>query len=230
MAIIAEITDGPQKGSSFQLFAGKTFGRVNADYVLRDGNVSSVHCKIDQDERGRLILIDLDSANGLVVNSRLVKKILLLPGVSFMLGSTTLKIKEISDAEAENLPVPRSWRSRLRRYFEKNKSNLVPVKQDILLFQPAIELEFILGLQAEKKLLLSYGPRAAGFGNLDIEIEDPDVPHVAFEILPQVDTSALFVNKSGFKVLLNNSPVDTANLKEGDLIQIGQSTLKVTFI
>ena len=230
MAIIAEIIDGPQKGSSFQLFAGKTFGRINADYVLRDGNVSSIHCKVDQDERGRLVLVDLDSANGLVVNSRLVKKILLLPGVSFILGSTTLKIKEISDAEAENLPVPRSWRSRLRRFFEKNQPNLVPSKQEISYFKPAIELEFILGLQAEKKYMLSYGPRTAGFGNLDIDIEDPDIPNVAFEIHPQEDAGALFVNKSGFKVLLNKSPVEKASLQEGDLIQVGQSTLKITFI
>ncbi len=230
MAFIAEIIDGPQKGSSFQLVAGKTFGRVNADYVLRDGNVSSIHCKVDRDERGLLILVDLDSANGLVVNSRFVKKILLLPGVSFMLGSTTLKIKEISDAEAENLPVPRSWRSRIRRFFTQNQPDLVPIKLEISLFKPAIELEFVLGLQAEKKHMLSYGPRTAGFGNLDIDIEDPDIPNIAFEIHPQDNASALFVNKSGFKILLNKLPVDKADLKEGDLIQIGQSTLKVTLI
>lgn len=230
MAFIAEITAGAQKGTSFQLLEGKTFGRVNADYVIRDGNISSLHCKVDTDERGRLILVDLNSSNGLIVNSQVVKKILLLPGVTFVLGNTTLKIKEISDAEAENLPTSRSWRSQLRRFFAKNSPNLTPTSQKLSFFTPKLELEFVLGLQAEKKYLLSYGPRAAGFGNLDIDIEDPELPAVAFEIHPQEDASALFVNKSGFKVLLNKSPVDKSPLSDGDLIQIGQSTLKVTFL
>ncbi|MEK6774803.1 MAG: FHA domain-containing protein [Bdellovibrionota bacterium] len=230
MAIVAEVLEGPQKGMLFQLVEGRSFGRLKADYLIKDENVSSTHCKIARDEKGQLVLIDLDSSNGLLVNSRMVKKVLLIQGVTFVLGDTPLRIKTIPDKDVEKLTVTKSWRSLLRRFFSENLPTKVPVPQGLQIFKPTLELEFVSGLQAEQKKVLSYGPRFAGFNHLDIDIEDSEAPNLAFEIQPQDPSGALLINKSGFKVLLNKAPVDRAELKEGDLIQVGRATLKISFV
>lgn len=230
MPLVAEILNGPQKGHLFQLVEGRTFGRVKADYLVKDDNVSSTHCRIVRDERGQFSLIDLNSSNGLIVNSHRVKKVLLIQGVSFILGDTSLRIKEITEKEASALFAKKSWRSFLRSFFTLNPPTLSPVATEIKIFNPTLELEFLTGVQAEQKRLLSFGPRQVGFGHLDIDLEESSAPELAFEILPQDPAGALLINRSGFKVLLNKTPVDKAELKEGDLIQIGQSTIKVNFV
>ncbi len=230
MALVAEIVDGLQKGQMFQLVEGRTFGRIKADYLLKDDNVSSTHCRIVRDERGQFSLIDLDSSNGLLVNSQQVKKVLLIQGVSFVVGDTTVRIKEISDKEVEALFAKKSWRGFLRSFFKLNSPSKTPAPVALKVFNPAVELEFLVGIQAEQKRVLAFGPRQAGFGHLDIDLEESSAPHLAFEIQPQEPVGALLINKSGFKVSLNKSPVDRAVLKEGDLIQIGQSVIKVNFV
>ena len=165
-----------------------------------------------------------------MVNSQFVKKVLLIPGVSVTVGDTDLRIKEISEQQAQKLFAKKSWRSTLRSFFSQTNSTKKPRVEKLAVFNPVIELEFLTGLQAEQKKILSYGPRSAGFGHLDIEIEEASAPQLAFEIHPQEPAGALFVNKSGVKILLNKTPLEKAQLKEGDLIEIGQSIIKVNFI
>lgn len=230
MALIAEIQDGPQKNLRFHLVEGKTFGRKRSDYIINDENVSSVHCRIEKDSQNKLCLVDLDSSNGIIINSRKVKKINLIPGVSFRLGTTTLKVSEITDEVAQALATGKKWRGFLEDFLTDTPAQTTPEPALPLLFNPTLELEVVQGLQVEDKFILSYGPRRAGFGHLDLDIHDQEAPDLAFEIVPLSPAGAQLVNRSGFKVLLNKSPVDKALLKDGDLIQVGRTLLKVTFI
>ena len=230
MALIAEVQDGPQKTLRFHLMEGNTFGRKKADYVLTDENISSLHCRVEKDAQGRLLLIDLDSSNGIIINSRKVKKINLIQGVSFRLGSTTLKVSEITDEVANALATGKKWRGFLEDFLSDTPAQNAPTALPPVLFNPTLELEVVQGLQVEDKYVLSYGPRRAGFGHLDLDIQDQEAPDLAFEIIPVSPIGAQLVNRSGFKVLLNKSPVDKATLKEGDLIQVGRTLLKVSFV
>lgn len=230
MALIAEVQDGPQKSLRFHLAEGKTFGRKRADYILADENISSVHCRVEKDAQGRLFLVDMDSSNGIIINSRKVKKINLIQGVSFRLGTTTLKVSEVTDETANALATGKKWRGFLEDFLAETPAQNTPTALPPLLFNPTLELEVIQGLQVEEKYLLSYGPRKVGFGHLDIDLQDQEVPDLAFEVVPISPVGARIINRSGFKVLLNKSPVDRAELKEGDIIQVGRTLLKVNFV
>lgn len=230
MALVAEVIDGSQKGTVFFLTAGKSFGRKKADYVLKDANVSGTHCKVELERGGSLVLVDLDSANGVLVNSVKLKRVKLIAGVTFILGDTALRVKEVADEFIETLPTNKKWRELLHEYVQENHPTRRVEPVQMLRFVPMLELEFVQGLQVEEKRTLSFGPRSAGFGHLDIDVQDNDCPFYAFDIIPLDPVGAQIVNKSGFKVLLNKKPVDQQELKNGDLIHVGRTVIKVSFL
>jgi hypothetical protein len=97
-------------------------------------------------------------------------------------------------------------------------------------FQPPIELEFIEGLQTDSKVVLGYGPRKFGGDVLDIEIQDPISPDVAFELFPEADGSVVFKTSHPELVYLNDESVSAEKLTSGDQIRIGSTLIKVKFL
>jgi pSer/pThr/pTyr-binding forkhead associated (FHA) protein len=66
---------------------------LNCDLVLKDGKISRTHCRVEMRE-GRLILTDLGSANGTVVNGEAVRKSVVNRGDYVRLGFTVLACRE----------------------------------------------------------------------------------------------------------------------------------------
>lgn len=62
---------------------------ISADFVLMDGKISRNHCSVKL-ERGHLVLTDLGSSNGTVVNGERVQKTVLADGDYVRLGFTVL--------------------------------------------------------------------------------------------------------------------------------------------
>lgn len=62
---------------------------ISADFVLMDGKISRNHCSVKL-ERGHLVLTDLGSSNGTVVNGERVQKTVLADGDYIRLGFTVL--------------------------------------------------------------------------------------------------------------------------------------------
>lgn len=91
------VIDGQDQGKVFSL-KGKTqfkIGRsVTSDLLLSDGKVSRDHCVIES-ARDQHIIIDLESANGTVVNGDRVKKSVLKEGDFIRLGYTMLKYDRV---------------------------------------------------------------------------------------------------------------------------------------
>ena len=67
---------------------------VSSDFMLVDGKISRAHCSIELRD-GVLILCDLDSSNGTVVNGERIQKTVIKPGDYIRLGFTVLGIEEI---------------------------------------------------------------------------------------------------------------------------------------
>ncbi|WP_245708925.1 FHA domain-containing protein [Ruania alba] len=89
---VLRATDGPLRGQEFPLAMGHaSIGRDPAnDIVLADPMVSKKHARIEVS--GYVELVDLNSANGVLVDGEQVQRIRLVPGKPFVIGGTTLML------------------------------------------------------------------------------------------------------------------------------------------
>ncbi len=244
MAIFLEFESGESQGKQFPLKQGTKLGRTQGEILIKDVKASSLHAEVQKDEKGQLILVDRNSTNGIKVNGQKVPKLALLPGIRCQVGDTFFKIIEIDDPPVVDMPTakfevtellvekepePTNWAQALSSEVPKipgeNKNNTGAVQA----FFKAVQLDFLQGVQAETKVVLGYGPRCAGSEVLDIELQDPLAPDLAFELLPEND-QVLFQTDHPKLVLLNDKSVSSEVLKAGDRIRIGASLIEVQFL
>ncbi|WP_028655351.1 FtsK/SpoIIIE domain-containing protein [Nocardioides sp. J54] len=98
-------TDGPLRGQEFPLHVGHaSIGRgVNNDIVMPDWMISQRHARI---EVGSSVeLVDLNSANGIIVDGAYVQRWRVVPGKPFVIGATTL-VMTLAPNFAEAVPEP----------------------------------------------------------------------------------------------------------------------------
>ena len=129
-----------------------------------------------------------------------------------------------TDFKKDNL-----WKETLERELPSLlASNPAPVS-GLGPFRKIVRLEFIQGVQSEKVLHLGFGPRRFGSQVLDIELQDPLAPPLAFEIFPE-GNQARFVNKEPSLVKLGDRSVASEYLKNGDRISFGDTIIEVTLV
>lgn len=89
--VTLRVLDGADRGKSFRdLPTPVSVGREEGNTVqLNDERVSRFHLKL-QEERGKIVLTDLESTNGTKVNGENVQLSLLRPGDLIAIGRTTL--------------------------------------------------------------------------------------------------------------------------------------------
>jgi S-DNA-T family DNA segregation ATPase FtsK/SpoIIIE len=87
-AALMHILSGPDAGKTVPLAAGSTvIGRVGPSHVLLDDPlVSKRHARVDVDQG--IELVDLNSANGLIVDGGLVQRVRVIPGQRITIGAT----------------------------------------------------------------------------------------------------------------------------------------------
>jgi pSer/pThr/pTyr-binding forkhead associated (FHA) protein len=74
--------------------AVKTLGRTaRADFIVTAALVSRLHCRLTADRSDQLIVEDLDSTNGTIVNGRRVKRSLLRAGDRLKVGRVEFVIQ-----------------------------------------------------------------------------------------------------------------------------------------
>lgn len=229
MVTFIEIVEGAATGSRFKVEEGMTIGRSKADIVVKDPKISSTHAQIALNNKGQLVLVDMDSSNGMHINGRRVKKIALLPGVIFEVGRTLFKVVTVEETQAADFSRIMTWRTTLAEVLHGAEA---PARREELSFQsfsPALRLNFIQGIQTDEEIILGYGPRQAGSDSLDIELLDEEAPKEAFELHPSPGGVEIKILALG-KVTLNKSSVDSEMLKDGDVIAIGNTQIRVSYV
>lgn len=88
------IISGPDSGRSFFIRSGKqTLGRQPAcDFVLIDEQVSRRHCQLEEKQE-KILITDLGSSNGTLVNGKKIERCFLNPGERFQVGRTVLELE-----------------------------------------------------------------------------------------------------------------------------------------
>lgn len=231
MALFIEIVEGAQTGQRFRIASGFRMGRTTGEILINDAKVSSLHAQIEKDNRGYLVLVDRDSSNGLRINGQKVKRIAMMPGVTFQIGKTLLKVVQLFGEEAvvEEEKTPSGWKEILKTQVPKLSSSNKSGVSQIQALSPTLQLDFIEGIQAETSLVLGYGPRKLGADVLDIELQEPKSPAVAFEIHPDPQ-GIRFFTKHPEEVRLNDQAVSSDMLKDGDLVRVGDSLIKIKLL
>lgn len=229
MVTFIEIIVGNNEGSRFKVDEGVTLGRSKADIVIKDPKVSSSHAQIHLDGKGQYVLVDLDSSNGIHISGRRVKKVALLPGVIFEIGRTQFKVVQIEDANADDFSRFVTWRTIAKEAVSGMDLKNRTVDGFPQSFTPPVRLSFVQGIQADQEIVLGYGPRRAGSQSLDIELLDEDAPKEAFEIHPVAGQAEIKIKAPG-RVTINNTSRTADILHDGDLITVGNTIIKVSYL
>lgn len=229
MVTFIEILEGASTGSRFKIEEGMTLGRSKADIVIKDPKISSTHAQIALNNKGQYVLIDMESSNGLHINGRRVKKIALLPGVIFEVGRTLFKVVTVEETQAADFSRIITWRNTLAGFL--HGAEAPPRKEDLTFqsFSPALRLNFVQGIQTDEEIILGYGPRQAGSDSLDIELLDEEAPREAFELHSNPGGVEIKILAIG-KVTLNKKSIDSEILRDGDVIAIGNTLIKVSYV
>ncbi|WP_415063460.1 FHA domain-containing protein [Bdellovibrio sp.] len=229
MVTFIEIVDGPNEGSRFKVEEGLTLGRSKADIIIKDPKVSSTHAQFAIDGKGQFVLVDLDSSNGLHIAGRRVKKVALLSGVIFEVGRTQFQVVTVEEEAAIDFSRLITWRSIIKERLQDLEVPQNFSSRVLQSFSPALKLSFIQGIQTDEEIILGYGPRHAGADSLDIELLDEEAPKEAFELHPGPGMVEIKIKALG-RVTLNNKSIDAEMLKDGDLISVGNTLIKVTYL
>ena len=100
-AAILRVHAGPDAGREYRLRSGhSTIGRdPSADVVLADPLVSKLHARVEIGSTFELV--DLNSANGVLVDGGLVSRVRVIPGALVTLGDTDISIIRVGTVESD---------------------------------------------------------------------------------------------------------------------------------
>lgn len=231
MAIYLEAIEGPYEGQTYHLRDGIEIGRVRGQILLKkDTKVSSFHAAVVKDASGNLAIVDQGSSNGLKIDGQKLKRLVLTAGIEFYIGRTLFRVVDKSDAAVAGVdnPVEKNWEQVLAEDVPTIAINRVVPKVSVKSFKFPVRLKFIEGIQADEALWLGFGPRDFGSDNMDVELRESISPANAFTIAPLAETAVLTTDFPKM-VQVNDQSDIRHELKEGDLIRIGDTLIQVGF-
>jgi pSer/pThr/pTyr-binding forkhead associated (FHA) protein len=72
----------------------KTIGRTaRADFIVNAALISRIHCRLTADPSDQLVVEDLGSTNGTLVNGRRVDRVVLRPGDRLTVGRVEFQVQ-----------------------------------------------------------------------------------------------------------------------------------------
>ncbi|MGE3973137.1 MAG: FHA domain-containing protein [Bdellovibrionales bacterium] len=219
------ITKGPRQGDEIEIRAGIKIGRSGADFNLKDGKASQLHAEIRllENRKNTYVLVDLGSTNKIRFNGGKVLEVPLEEGVEFSIGITHFVV-EIPDSERASVE---SWRSTVQRIASETPIDPPKKNGSPLGFRHLLELHFLKGPQKGEIYSFAYGPRSVGPHSFDCPILESGAPSLCFTLSPDEGGHIIFKTLHQKTVLLNESPVSSEKLKDGDIISIFETRMKV---
>lgn len=243
MELYLEIIDGTLKGTRTPIRDGVTFGRKGCDVNLEDPKVSSKHASIEERPDGSFWLIDMESANGIRVDGKRVLEFKLKKGASFRLGRTRFQVLAAGESAFDGLQTQvknvfkkakggKGWREHIVHLSERviRETELKKTVDKLTPFAHALKLSFKRGIQSGTDWFLSYGPREVGASSVDLPLFEPGLPGKCFRLLPKENEVEIRVDeKLHGKILLNGKRFETAYIRPGDVLEIGNTQIEIGF-
>ena len=208
---------GSLSGQVFFLKKKLRIGRSSGDIILKESAVSEPHGEIKQHSDNRIVLQDLDSKNGIVVDGKRKVKTLLEAGTIFTIGKTDFQLIAIKSPEEV-------WLEFLNKKIEKIEDESIELRT----FARSLEVCFIDGPQKGEKFLLAYGPRFFGSACVDVPLLDDKAPDRAFTLTPR-EEKVVFHTEYPELCFRQEPQGDGDALGDGEVIVCGETKLQVSF-
>jgi pSer/pThr/pTyr-binding forkhead associated (FHA) protein len=247
--LFIEIIDGPLQGSRTPLRDGLTLGRSGCDVNLEDPKVSSKHAELEMRPDGSFWLIDRGSANGIRAEGTRLTELVMAQGTVFRLGRTRFRVFATGVAPTEGLQTKvknlfkkpsqkksandKSWRDQIVFLSERVIREMPVGKRKDSGLQPfhhVLTLAFNRGIQSGTEWVLGYGPREIGSSSVDLPLFEPGLPAKCFKIVPKASEAIIRVSEEAHgKILLNGKRFESSFLRPGDVIEIGNTRIEISF-
>jgi pSer/pThr/pTyr-binding forkhead associated (FHA) protein len=235
MFLKLKVIRGLLTGNEFTIKDEIIIGRSRADLSLNDPNASSPHAKIYTVSQGLVIIEDLDSSNGLYVNTDRVKRKELKRGDIITIGKTQLEVLLVGKDEAGALAEQpaegfdqNSWQNVVISALQKHLTAAALSQNKAKGFFPPLKLEVIQGLQTGHVWHLGFGPRVLGSQCGDLQLSDQGCPPQAFE-LTSLENGSVNIKSLCSDLKVNEKEQNNYRLSNGDVISCGTVRLRVTF-
>ena len=210
---------GSLSGQIFHLKEKLVFGRSTGDVVLKELSVSNPHGEVKQQADGRVMLQDLDSKNGILIDGKAQATVFLETGMVFTIGGSDFQLIAFKSPEEVWLD-----------FLNDNMKNIKNKPRKLQAFAKPVRINFIEGPQKGMKFVLGYGPRSFGSGCVDVPLLDSKIPDKAFKLIPK-DKSLDFYTKYPELYMKSRSgkPKSTLSLGEDGIIVCGDTKLHISF-
>lgn len=205
-----------------------SIGRKQADIILDDTKVSSLHAEIER-QSSKFIIRDLKSTNGTFVNRNPVVEAELVDQDVVEIGSSTFCFFEDLREFHGNIE-PGAERAKSKAHAGTYQSSSEIVTTTKTLAQMSLEISILAGPDAPKKFKFKKSHVVIGRSQCDLALVDLDVSrnHAMLEVLGR---SSVYVRDLGSTngTLLNGELVEVEKIHSGDEIRVGQTVLCVAF-
>lgn len=225
--LFLRVVSGARQGTSVPLREDESLviGRVRGDLRLDDALVSGAHCRIVQ-RAGRVVLQDLGSTNGTMVDGRPVQDVVLRPGSEIVVGNTRLLV-----FDAESTGTGQDARDGVAWLLdeEDDASGGLPVLDSGLVavpgFRPALKV--LAGADRNRTFELTEGNSTLGRSQGEVPLADAEVSrkHAVVEVF---GTSMVFVRDLGSTngTYHNGRRVQLSRLKPKDTLGVGKTVMR----
>ncbi|HUT52894.1 MAG TPA: FHA domain-containing protein [bacterium] len=228
-----EVIEGPDKGMTVSLTKSRTvIGRGPVEVQLHDPTVSSTHAAIEW-MNNEVYVSDQNSSNGTFVNGERVERAAVGNMSEIKVGSTTLLFCMVRDVYGTFMPEdsPAQTQSQAAHYVDPNAATQVRGEVSNPMLPPALRvlLNVLDGPEAGRKFLLSKKATVIGRGEaVDVRINDEAVSRRHCQIvISNKSTMGLKDLASSNGTILNGRPVSAVKLSHNDVVEIGDTRLRI---
>lgn len=233
-----QIVSGVRAGTKIPIPEASTLviGRKKGDLVLDDPLVSGVHARIIHKDN-TLVLQDLGSTNGTIVDGRLIREIVIKPGMEITIGSCRMILFQGQESRTATKPVQPleiAWlldEELVDAYSvgDQTRGQGDVIGQDLRL-PPGLNttLECIAGVDVGKVFRFTRGTITIGRKAGEVPLGDPEVSrrHTVIEVFGR-DMIYLRDLESTNGTYHNGRKVRLGRLQTGDTIGVGKTVLRL---
>lgn len=207
------------------------FGREKGDIVIRDHEVSSTHCQI-QNLGEAYHIFDMNSTNGTFVNNERVVKSKLVPGDVVTLGQSSFRFQLEDESSLRHIAT--IFRSSEKKSGQDSRPSLVDtlIENELRSTYPhkiliSVRYHDGSGDELEFKQRVVFIGRASSFGKFE---QDPEISrkHLLIKVN---DTGEVFIEDQGSTngSFLNGKKITGMHMiRPQDEVRVGVSQLKIT--
>lgn len=225
---------GPMKDEALKLRRDQTiFGRDKGDIVIRDSEISSTHCQI-QNINNTFHIFDMNSTNGTYLNNQRIIKAQLQDGDTVLIGQTVFKFKIESENEVRHLSTAYQTIQQTGTNPGRSGTLINSLIESSELKKPVgvkLHVEYVNGTIEELEIMQTsfFIGRASSFGQFDRD-QEISRKHLLVKVNDQFEIFVEDQNSTNGSFVNGEKIIGMVRVQSHDTIKVGTSLIKLDVI